>query len=657
MVTVVFTDIVGSTDLGERLDPEALKGVLTRYFGEMRAVLERHGGLPEKYIGDAIMGVFGVPRLHEDDALRAVRAATEMLAGLHELNHELTDTYGVTLHSRTGVNTGEVLQGDIDSGQTLAFGHPVNVAARLEQAAGPDEILIGKVTFDLTRHVVDAELVEPLQAAGNGRPPVRAYRLVSLASAHPAGGRAGTELVGRSAELAALHQAFTRAGVQRRCERVSLIGPAGVGKSRLIREFVAGLGPAVTVVRGRCLPYGDQITYWPFRELIRDGTGAVEADPAEVVRDKLRGFLAPAGKGQPAALRPAAQGQLATLLGQLLRLEPPVASHDELVWAVRRFLELLAVDRPTVVVLDDLQWADPPMLRLLDDVHARSSGFPLLFLCVFRPDSDHDSPLLAVERPGSTVVLEPLAEAETGHLMENVLGGNAFPREVRSRVVEAAEGNPLFVEQLLDMLIEAGSLERHGGGWRLTGDLDLRGVPPTIRALLAARLDLLREDQGAVIGPAALIGKVFHRDAVAALVDDSLHPHLDSLLDSLAAKDLIGRDSSGDQQLYGFRHPLIREAAYSAMSKRRRAELHERFARWLRAAVWDRVAEYDDIVAHHLEQAHRYRAELGTDRGEPGTDRAEPGTARAEKGTDLDSGTARGRPDRDALAEEARGGV
>jgi class 3 adenylate cyclase len=670
MVTVVFIDIVGSTDLAERVDPEVLRDVLTLYFRRMREALERHGGTLEKYIGDAIMGVFGVPRVHEDDAVRAVRAVTEMRAVLEELNHELNDTYGVTIRARTGVNTGEVLQSGIATGQRLAVGHPVNVAARLEQAAAPGEILIGRTTLDLTRHAVRTEPAEPLTLPGTGHP-VSAYRLVSLTDQPQVAGRSGTLLVGRSRELAALIEAFRSATSHRRCERVTIIGSAGVGKSRLIHEFVTRLGPAATVVRGRCLPYGDQITYWPFRELIRDGVGAVEADPAGVVRDKLRVFLRPASQGQRANLASvdqgqlanlasadqgqradlasADQGQLAALLGQLLRLEAPVGSHDELVWAVRRFLELQARQRPTVVVLDDLQWADPSMLRLLSDIHARSSGFALLFLCVFRPDFDHGSPLLAMERPGSTMVLEPLTQAETGQLMENVLGGSAFPDEVREGVVAAAEGNPLFAGQLLEMLVDAGRLERHDGVWKRVGDLDLLGVPPTIRALLAARLDLLPEDQRAVIGPAALIGKVFHREALAALVDESLSPRLDDLLGSLTVKDLIGRQSSGDQQLYRFRHPLIREAAYAAMSKRRRAELHGRFAGWLQAAVGDRVAEYDDIVGHHLEQARRYRAELGVDR-----DGSTPATGGANPSL---SGQAPGRTDQGPLVEGARGGA
>jgi class 3 adenylate cyclase len=599
MVTVVFTDIVGSTDLAERLDPEALRDVLTQYFRRMGAVLEHHGGLLEKYIGDAIMGIFGVPQVHEDDALRAVRAATEMREVLLELNGGLGDTYGVTIQARTGVNTGEVFQGDIANGQTLALGHPVNIAARLEQAAGPGEILIGRTTFDLTRRAIRTDSVEPLTLRGRERP-LAAYRLLSLADRPQVAGRAGTVLVGRRAELATLREAFVSAATRRRCERVTIIGSAGVGKSRLVREFIARLGPVATVVRGRCLPYGDAITYWPFREIVRDALGTLETDPPEVVRDRLTGFLQP-GDHEP----------LATLLGQLMRLETPTASRDELAWAVRRFLELVAGNHPTVVVLDDLQWADPPMLQLVCDIHLRSSGFPLLFLCVFRPDLDRDSPLVAAERPGSTMVLEPLAESQAHQLMENILGGSAFPDVVRSRVVEAAEGNPLFVEQLLDMLIDAGRLERTAGSWRLVGDLDRLDAPPTIRALLSARLDLLEDDQRTVIGLAALIGRVFHREAVAALVDDSVRANLDGLLDVLVGKDLIRQDPPDHQQLYRFRHPLIRDAAYGAMSKRRRAELHERFAGWLRDAAGDRETEYDGIVTHHLEQADRYRAELG----------------------------------------------
>jgi class 3 adenylate cyclase len=599
MVTVVFVDIVGSTDLGERLDPEALKGVLTEYFARMRAALEHHGGLLEKYIGDAIMAIFGVPQLHEDDALRAVRAAVEMRASLHELNGALTDTYGVAVRTRTGVNTGEVIQAGITAGPAFALGDTVNVASRFQQAAGPDEILIGKTTFDLTRHAVSAEPVEPLLLKGKSER-VPAYRLLSMSGADAGTGRGGPALVGRSAELTALRTSFLRAANDRGCERVTIIGPAGVGKSRLIHEFAAGLTGTATVVRGHCLPYGDQIAYWPLRELICDAVGAEESDPTEVVWDKLRRFSGPQDQGQPAAV-----------LGQLLRPEMPDISPEALSWAVRGFLEVLARHRPVVVILDDLQWADPAMLRLLDDVQTPSSGAALLFVCVFRPDVDQDCLLPAAQRPGITMVLEPLVESEAHLLMANLLGGSRFPDEVGTRVVEAAEGNPLFMEQLLAMLIDEGQLERRDGSWRLAGRLDRLDAPPTIRALLSTRLDLLEDDERRVLGPAAVVGKVFHREAVAALVDEPLRARVDGVLEALVGKDLIRQDPpAGHHQLYRFRHPLIREAAYDALSKRRRAELHASFAMWLEAAVADRVDEYDNIVGYHLQQAYQYRGEL-----------------------------------------------
>jgi class 3 adenylate cyclase len=608
MVTVVFVDIVGSTDLGERLDPEALEGVLTEYFGRMRAALEHHGGLLEKYIGDAVMGVFGVPQLHEDDALRAVRAATEMHAALHELNRELVDRYGIAVQARTGVNTGEVLQGDIATGQRYALGDAVNVAARLEQAAGPDEILIGKTTFDLTRHAVRAEQVEPLALKGK-RAPVPAYRLLSMSGADPGTGRVVSTLIGRSAELAALRTSFIQAANHRQCERLTIIGTAGVGKSRLVHEFVAGLSGAATVVRGRCLPYGQQITYWPFREMVRDAVGAVEADPAEVVRDKLVRFLAPEDHGPVVAH-----------LGQLLTGSAPGSSPETLSWVVRRFLEVLARNHPAVVVLDDLQWADPAMLNVLDEIHASSSSIPLLLLCVFRTEIGNRLAPREADRPGITLALKPLAESEAHQLVANILGGGPFPDEVPGRVVEAAEGNPLFVEQLLNMLIDEGKLELASGSWRLAGGLDRLDAPPSIRALLATRLDLLGDDERRIVGPAAVVGRIFHREAVAALVDEPLRARLDGLLDGLMGKDLIREDPQAPhQQLYRFRHPLIRETAYDAMPKRLRAELHEGFAGWLAAATGDRVDEYDDIVGYHLEQAYRYRGELGAIPDDGGT--------------------------------------
>ena len=600
MVTVLFTDIVGSTILGERLDPEALKGVLSEYFRRMREALARHGGLVEKYIGDAIVGVFGIPHLHEDDALRAVRAATEMRAALHGLNRELEEAYEVTIQARTGISTGEVLQGNIASGQTLALGDTVNVAARLEQAADADEILIGKTTFDLTRHAIRAEPLEDLALKGKAQP-VPAYRLLSMTNTEAAVPRVSAALVGRSAELAALRDSFKRAGGQWRCERVAIVGTAGVGKSRLVHEFVAGLGDDATIVRGRCLSYGDHITYWPLKELVQDAIDVAESDRAETVKEKLGRFFTADNQGALAA----------ELLGQLLGVGAPGTSNEEIAWALSRFCERLALDRPAVVILDDLQWADPAMLELLQDVEARCRDIRLMFVCILRPDLDQLIPWLSSDTVGHSLVLEPLVVSEARVLMENLLGGS-IPEQVRRRVIEAAEGNPLFIEELLGMLIEQGQLVCQDQEWKLGSGLDRIDAPPTIRALLAARLDRLDTDERRVVEPAAVVGKVFQRQAVLELVDAALRVHVDSLLGQLVTKALVRPDPhSVDGQVYRFRHLLIQDAAYNAMSKRRRGELHESFARWLEAILADRVSEYEEIIGYHLEQAYRYRAQLG----------------------------------------------
>jgi class 3 adenylate cyclase len=600
MVTVVFTDIVGSTSLGERLDPEAFKGVLTEYFRRMRKALERHGGLLEKYIGDAMLGVFGIPHLHEDDALRAVRAAVEMRAALHELNIELLDTYGIAIQSRTGVNTGEVIQGDISQRQTLVFGDTVNIAARLEQAAGPNEILIGKTTFHLTRQAVSAEPVEELVLKGK-REPLTAYRLESVADVWGRAPRAGSTLVGRTGELAALQASFARASEQRKCERVTVIGPAGVGKSRLVEEFVVQLGPTATVVKGRCLPYGDKITYWPLRELIRDAIGAVESDSAEVSREKLTYFLAPINEGP----------LVGELLGQVLGLRSAGARPDEIAWAVRWFLEVLARPRPAVLVLDDVQWADPVLIEFLSEAQIRSVG-PMLFLYLVRLDADDDaSDWLIENHAGSSIVLESLAEDYAYALVEDVLGGH-LSRDASSRIVQKADGNALFIEELLLMLIDQGRLLRTNEHWRLADGVDRIELPPTIRALLAARLDRLETNERSVVDTAAVIGKIFPAAAVENLVDERTRQRVDVLLQQLVTKGLMQEDSvEPDGKVFRFRHLLIQDVAYDSMSKRRRAELHESFARWLQTNAADRADEYEELVGYHLEQVYHYRAELG----------------------------------------------
>ena len=569
-VTVLFCDVTGSTALGERLDPESLRAVMARYFDAARLVVERHGGSVEKFIGDAVMAVFGIPVLHEDDALRAVRAASELRDGLHELNVGLERDYGTTLELRIGVNTGEVVTG---TQERLATGDAVNVTARLEQAAKPGEILLGAETRALVRDAVVAEPIEPLDLKGKAVP-VEAHRLVSIRSEAPSR-RLGGAMVGRERELGRLQAAMAQAVADGSCQLFTVLGAAGVGKSRLAHEFLDGLDVA-TVVRGTCLSYGEGITYWPVVEVLKQLLGAEpELRLAELGLDSSvsRAIQAVLGDGTV------------------------VASVEEIAWAMRRLLEAVAVVRPLVVVLDDIHWGEQAFFDLVDHVADLSRDAPILLLCMARPE-------LLDRRPGwgggklnaTTVLLEPLAAADADALVASLLDGRPADEALRARILDAAEGNPLFVEEMVALLVESPG-----------GDVS---VPPTIQALLAARLDQLDPAERVVLERGSVEGRVFHRGAVQALSPDEAE--LLAPLTALVRRELVRPDQPQfpGEDAFRFRHLLIRDAAYDALPKATRADLHERFAAWIGRRGSDLV-ELDEVVGYHLEQAYRYRVELG----------------------------------------------
>ena len=553
VVTVLFCDVTGSTALGERIDPESLRHVMSRYFETAKAIVERHGGTVEKFIGDAVMAVFGVPAVHEDDALRAVRAADELRSGLDGLNDELERDFGTRLELRMGVNTGEVVTG---TEERLATGDAVNVAARLEQAAQPGEVLLGEETQRLVRGAVEAETVPPLAAKGKSEP-LSAYRLLSVQAGTPLR-RHDAPMIGRERQRQLLEHAFANVASERACDLFTILGAAGVGKSRLAQEFLAGVD--ATVVAGRCLSYGDGISYWPVTEVVKQ--------------------LVPDGD---------VAGPLAAILGD----EAAPGSPDEIAWAFRKLLEARAAERPVVVVFDDLHWGEPTFLDLVEHVADLSRGAPILLLCMARPELLDVRPAWGGGKLNATnVLLEPLAPEETSALIAALAEG--IPDELRGRILDAAGGNPLFVEEMLAMAVEGGEV----------------AVPPTIQALLAARLDQLEPAERGVLERGAVEGQVFHRGAVVALAPEE--QQVDGRLVTLVRKDLVRPEPAvvPDDDAYRFRHLLIRDTAYEALPKATRAELHERFATWLEehGAV---LVELDEIVGYHLEQAYRYRAELG----------------------------------------------
>lgn len=522
VVTALFCDMTGSTALAEQLDPEVLRGVINRCFAELRAIIERHGGTVERFVGDAVMAGFGIPRVQEDDALRAVRAAAEIRERMPALAQEV----GVVLRFRTGVNTGAVLMGE---GENLAVGDAVNVAARLEQAAAPGEILLGPDTLRLVRDAVLVEALEPLALKGKSAG-VPAFRLLAVdPAARGVARRMDVPMVGRARELRQLAEAWDRTVRESRCQLFTLLGVAGVGKSRLVAELLGGAGEQATVLSGRCLHYGEGITFWPLVEAL-----LTVGEPAEEVLERL------------------STGGAAT--------------PEELFLEVRRLLESLARERPVVLYIDDLHWAQPMLLDLLDHVSDLSRGAPILRLCTARPELLDDRPSWGGGKLNATAtLLEPLGATDTEALLDELADG--LDVEARARVIAASEGNPLFLEEMAALAQERGTVE----------------VPPTIQALLAARLERLEVRERELLERGSVEGEVFHRLGVRALADERLAAEIELRLAGLVRKELIRPHPStlnGDEA-FRFRHLLIRDAAYDGLPKATRADLHERFARWL----------------------------------------------------------------------------
>ncbi|MEP7297919.1 MAG: adenylate/guanylate cyclase domain-containing protein [Burkholderiales bacterium] len=599
-VTLIFCDLKGSTALGERLDAEAMHEVKEQYFEAMVTQIHRHGGKVEKYIGDAIMAVFGLPRAHEDDALRAVRAAAEMQTALVEVNQVLTRRYGVTLCNRTGVNTGEVVA-NIDPGanQKLATGDAVNVAARLEQAAPDNGVYIGEMTYRLVRDAVRVERVEALELKGKTER-VAAYRLVSVQGIDGNLRRQDTPIVGRDEELAALARAFREVRDGRAARLVTVFGDAGAGKSRLVFEAVARTAGQTQVVRGRCLPYGDGITFWPLVTMLRDAAEIRADDAPELAYSKVLGLV---GERDVADRLAAATG-LSVATFPLLELQ----------WAARKFLEILSAEGPVLALIDDIHWAEPAFLDLLEHVIDASTGAPLLLLATSRHDLLEEHPQWGKRPSSSRIVLQPLSDAASTQVIVNLIGSADLPQGVIDRVVQAAEGNPLFVEQMLSMLIEGGALCQHDGRWTLRDPNTEITVPPTIHALLEARLDTLAHREREAVEPASVIGLEFAQPAVEALSRDPGRATVAAHLEALSGKRFIHRSAALPEELiYRFHHHLIREIVYNGLLKRARATLHTDFVRWADEvnAERGRALEFQEVLGYHLEQAHRYLAELG----------------------------------------------
>jgi class 3 adenylate cyclase len=591
VVTVVFCDLVGSTKLAQELDLEQLRQVLARYFDAMSEVLMRHEGAIQQFIGDAVLAVFGMPTVHEDDAVRAVRAADEMRAALRELNEQLDLRWGVRLQARTGVETGEVIAGD----EGVVTGDAVNVAAGLEQSAPSGEILIGEQTMELVRGAVLVQAVEPLEVKGKSRP-VRAFRLLDVA-----GRDRGVErelrsrpLVGRERELKALRDAFDRAASTGTCQLVTVVGPAGIGKTRVTRDFVGSLGAGATAVTGACLSYGQGLTFWPLREVVAELAGTEDGDSPDEVMARVADLL-PADDDQAI---------VAERVAGALGVVESTAYPAETFWAIRKVLEAVARERPLVVVLEDIQWAEPTFLEFIEYLPTATGELPVLIVAVTRTELFDTKPDFATRLPGATQIeLQPLSEPDSRELVEQLVGDREVASQLANRLAASAEGNPLFVEELVRMLIDERRLEK---------DLSELSTPATIQAVLAARLDRLDSDERAIVRAAAVIGRSFGDEAALLLAGAQERADFERHLGALVRKQVFEPDGGrfAGRRTFRFKHILLHDVAYQTILKGERADLHERYADWLERETGERATEYEEILGYHLECSHRNLSEL-----------------------------------------------
>jgi class 3 adenylate cyclase/ATP/maltotriose-dependent transcriptional regulator MalT len=571
LVTVLFVDLVGSTELVAQVDPEIVRRRVTRYFDQVSHCVTAHGGVVEKFAGDAVMAAFGIPQAHEDDAERGVRAALAIREAVSDLGLEV----------RIGVESGEVVAEDSES--TFATGEPVNIAARLQQAAGPGEILLGPGVHRLTQDRIVCEQADPLTVRGFSRE-LPVWR---LEAAHEEAGRTlqvRAPFVGREAELELLENTYARSVRDKRAHLVTIYGEPGVGKSRLGREFLASL-EGTTVMVGRCLPYGEGITYWPLAEMVKAAAGISDDDPTAEAVEKLREAC---GDDAVADLLGLASGVLDAVSGD--------RSAQDIAWAAQEWAEELADAQPLVLAFEDIHWAEEPLLDLIEHLAERVKGVPLMILCLARPDLYDLRPDWGGGRLRALAIeLDALPQDESEQLLDALLEAQELPRGRRQALLEKTEGNPLFVEETVRMLAERG----------LDGD---GRIPDTVQALIAARIDRLPRRVKAVLQRGAVMGRIFWAGAAEALSPEG--EDVETAIDELVARELVTREARSTisgEQAYRFKHVLIREVAYAGLSKGARAELHRRFAAWLHDRGADELLE---IRAYHLDLACALLAEL-----------------------------------------------
>ena len=613
LVTVLFADLAGSTALAAGRDPERVARILNRYAVTMRDTLESWGGTVEKYIGDAVVAAFGVPAVREDDATRALNAAIEMLEALETLNQELEREHGVQLALRIGINTGNVLAataGRLD--QRFLAGDAVNIAARLQQAAEPGEVLVADRTADAAARSFRFDAPTQLDVKGRTAA-VSARRLIGPSPDEALPGSLQSPLLGRDRELDVLHGLLDEAIRTGKPSLGLVVGAAGIGKSRLMRDFLEQAEarvPHLRVLRGRCRATGHGITYWALGEIVRQACGISLDDPPEDARGKLERrvaslFAQPGEEAHDAGNVTFALAMTAGIgvPGNPLDRIRPIAVADALAQAWPQFATAEAQRAPTALFVEDLHWADEQLLAMLGHIARRSDG-PLLVLATARPEFVDDHPGFAVAQEKATsLALGPLDEGDEERMVEGLLGGQRVPANIRGPVLDRAEGNPFFLEQLVGELIDSGALAHDAGGWRVMRGAVNPALPDTIHGVLAARIDRLSGPEKLVLQEAAVVGRTFWRPAVNLSIEDHF---VRPALDGLEAKGFVlARRSSSvaGETEYQFKHALVRDVAYAGISLARRARSHARVAVWLEGLTGAGDESVVELLAYHYRAA------------------------------------------------------
>ena len=609
VVTILFVDVVGSTERAEKMHPEDTRALMTDFFKAMSEEIRREDGTVEGIVGDGLMAVFGIPFAHEDDPFRAVRAATHMLKRLADWNADKEDVCQIEI--RVGINTGEVSAAGRPGEGLLVTGDPVNVAARLEQVAKPRTIVIGERTAQSVRGSFELQPLEPLQLKGKSEPMQAFVVLDETPEDRMSEGRSIAPLIGRDEDLKALNEVYMRCQRTRSPHLITLLGEAGVGKSRLTEELLRTLPDTPRILTSHCISHGEGADLWPLREILAAAAGFSDRDPPEDVVSAIE-VLVDERVGPLKRSR-----QIVNALASTFGIAPdpsqaldPRLRHREFLIAWRALLTGMASEGPVVIIVQDIHWAGELLLDILTDLACRTEG-PILFLCPTRPGLLESRPEWGTGTANHTSLrLEALSKEQSGELIAGLVNLAGLPDTVRSLVLERCEGNPFFLQEIVRHLIESGQLDREGRRRPTEAHLSSVEIPDNVHGVLLARIDLMGEDKKRVGQQAAVVGRTFWEGAVARLCDD---PDVSNLLLDLDRQTFIRerQDSSLASEIeYRFTHILIRDALYETMPRRLRGASHEMVARWIEETSGARSDEHLETRAHHLQRAHEF---LGRD--------------------------------------------